>query len=54
VLGLPVPQRIHGVVGSVVNVHRAIAAKPLDAQIAQEIQEEIEEYCRTPAAALPR
>lgn len=54
VLNLPVAQRIHGVVSSVINVHRAISAESGDATIAREIQEEIEEYCRTPAAALPR
>jgi hypothetical protein len=54
VIGLPVSQRIHGVVSSVVNVHRAIATKSLDAPIARTMQEAIEEYCRTPAAALPR
>lgn len=54
VIGLPVAQRIHGIVGSVINVHRAIAAKSPDTPIAEEIQESIEEYCRTPAAALPR
>jgi hypothetical protein len=54
VLGLPVAQRIHGVVSSVINVHKAITAKAPDACIARDIQEEIEEYCRTPAAALPR
>jgi hypothetical protein len=55
VLSLPVPQRIHGVVTSVISVHRAISGKSPDAPIARDLQEEIEEYCRTPAAiALPR
>lgn len=54
VLDLPVAQRIHGVVTSVLNVHRAITARAADAPVAQDIQEEIEDYCRTPAAALPR
>jgi hypothetical protein len=54
VLGLPVPQRIHGVVSSVINVHRAITIESTDAPVARAIQEEIEDYCRTPAAALPR
>jgi hypothetical protein len=54
VLSLPVAQRIHGVVSSVINVHRAITVQPADTPVARAIQEEIEEYCRTPAAALPR
>ena len=54
VLSLPIAQRINGVVSSVINVHRAISVNSADASIAQDIQEEIEEYCRTPAAALPR
>lgn len=55
VLGLPVTQRIHGVVTSLINVHRAITGAGADAPIARDMQEEIEEYCRMPAAAaLPR
>lgn len=54
VLDLPVGQRIHGVVSSVVNVHRTITATASDAPAGREIQEAIESYCRTPAAALPR
>lgn len=54
VLDLPLTQRIHGVVSSVVNVHHEITARSADAPIARDLQEEIEEYCRTPAAALPR
>jgi hypothetical protein len=54
VIGLPVSQRIHGVVSSVINVHHAITEKSPDAPIARSMQEAIEEYCRTPAAALPR
>jgi hypothetical protein len=54
VLGLPLAQRIRGIVGSVVNVHREITASAIDAPAGGELQEEIEEYCRTPAAALPR
>ena len=54
VLDLPVAQRIHGVVSSVVNVHRTITATASDAPAGREIQEAIESYCRTPAAALPR
>jgi hypothetical protein len=54
VLSLSSGQRIHGVVSSVINVHRAITVQSADASVGQEIQEEIEEYCRTPAAALTR
>lgn len=54
VLALPASQRIHGVVSSVLNVHRAVTVLAPDAPLAQDIQEEIENYCRTPAAALPR
>lgn len=54
VLDLPVAQRIHGVVTSVLNVHRAVTVLAPDAPAARDIQEEIEDYCRTPAAALPR
>jgi hypothetical protein len=54
VLALPVAQRIHGVLGSVINVHRAITVQATDAAIGRETQEEIEEFCRTPAAALLR
>jgi len=54
VLSLPTAQRIHGVVSSVINVHRAITAQSADAPLARATQEEIEEYCRTPAVALPR
>ncbi len=54
VLELPVAQRIHGVVTSVLNVHRAVTVLSPDAPVARDIQEEIENYCRTPAAALPR
>ena len=54
VFDLPVAQRIYGVIGSVVNVHRSITAIAADAPVAREMQEEIEDYCRTPAAALPR
>jgi hypothetical protein len=54
VLQLPVSQRIHGIVGSVINVHQAVTAAAPDSPIARDIQEEIEDYCRTPVAALPR
>jgi hypothetical protein len=54
VLELPVPQRIHGMVVSVLKVHQAITAIQPDAPLARDLQEEIEAYCRTPAASLPR
>jgi hypothetical protein len=54
VLGLPLAQRIHGIVSSVINVHHEIRARSIDAPAGRDLQEEIEEYCRTPAAALPR
>jgi hypothetical protein len=54
VLDLPVSLRIHGVVTSVLDVHRAVTTRAADVPLAREIQEEIEAYCRTPAAALPR
>jgi len=54
VLDLPVALRIHGVVTSVLDIHRAVTAQAADAPLARDIQEEIETYCRTPAAALPR
>jgi hypothetical protein len=54
VLDLPVAQRIHGVVTSVLDVHHAVTTRATDAPLARDIQEEIEAYCRTPAAALPR
>lgn len=54
VLNLPVAMRIHGVVTSVLDVHRAVTTRAADAPLARDIQDEIEAYCRTPAAALPR
>jgi hypothetical protein len=54
VMQLPVSQRIHGIVGSVINVHQAVTAAAPDSAIARDIQEEIEDYCRTPVTALPR
>jgi hypothetical protein len=54
VLRLPVMQRIHGIVGSVIHVHQAAAAAAPDSPVAREMQEEIEGYCSTPVAALPR
>jgi hypothetical protein len=53
VLELPAPQRIHGVVTSVVNVHHAVTRLSADTPVGRELQEEIEEYCRRPIAALP-
>ena len=54
VLNLPVALRIHGVVTSVLDIHRAVTTRAANAPLAREIQEQIETYCRTPAAALPR
>jgi hypothetical protein len=54
VLSLPPDQRIHGVVTSVISVHRAVTTQFSGASDGHDIQEEIEEYCRRPAAALPR
>lgn len=54
VLDLPVALRIHGVVTSVLDVHRAVTAQAADTPLARHIQEDIETYGRTPAAALPR
>jgi hypothetical protein len=53
VLDLPVSLRIHGVLTSVLDVHRAVTTQATG-PLARDIQEEIEAYCRTPAAALPR
>jgi hypothetical protein len=53
VLNLPLPLRIHGVVTSVTNMHHEITARAVDSPLASSLQEEIEEYCRTPAPALP-
>lgn len=54
VLDLPIAQRIHGVVSSVVNVHRTVTATGAQAPAGRDMQEAIEDYCRTPAAALSR
>lgn len=54
VLRLPVEQRIHGVIESVLSVHQAVTIRVPDTPIARDMQEEIEEYCHTPVAALPR
>ena len=54
VLDLPIAQRIHGVVSSVVNVHRTVTASGAQAPVGRDLQEAIEDYCRTPAAALAR
>jgi hypothetical protein len=54
VLELPVSQRIHGIVGSILNVHHAAGAAASDAPLTRDIQEAIEGYISTPVAALPR
>lgn len=54
VLDLPVTLRINGVITSVLDVHRAVTTRAADTPLMRDIQEEIEAYCRTPAAALPR
>jgi hypothetical protein len=54
VLDLPPAQRIHGVVSSVLDLHRSVTARAAGTPLASDLQEEIETYCRTPAAALPR
>ncbi len=54
VLALPTGHRINGVVRSLLNVHRVITANRADTPIARDMQESIEDYCRTPAAALPQ
>jgi hypothetical protein len=54
VLALPVDQRIHGIVGSVLNVHQAASKAAPDAALTRDIQEAIEAYVSTPVAALPR
>ncbi len=52
VLALPLSLRIHGIVTSVTNVHHEITANSIDSPHGRGLQEEIEEYCRTPAALL--
>jgi hypothetical protein len=54
VLRHPLPLRIHGIVTSVTKVHREITARAIESPLGADLQEEIEEYSRTPAAALPR
>jgi hypothetical protein len=54
VLELPVAQRIHGMIVSVRKVHQAITTVAAQTAVARDLQDEIEAYCRTPAAALPR
>ncbi|MCM3922546.1 helix-turn-helix domain-containing protein [Frankia sp. AiPs1] len=55
VLGLVPGQRINGIVHSVQRLHAAIAHSELGADpAARNLQEEIETFTRTPAAALPR
>jgi hypothetical protein len=53
VLSLPAGQRIHGVVSSVIGVHRAIVSRFSGEREGRDMQDEIEEFCRRPAAALP-
>lgn len=54
VLDMPAPLRIHGVLSTVIRVHQALTPAARDAAIARDLQEQIEGYCHTPAAALPR
>jgi tetratricopeptide (TPR) repeat protein len=54
VLTLPAGQRINGVLRSLLNVHRAVTVSAVDAPVALDIQEAIEDYCRMPAPALPQ
>jgi hypothetical protein len=52
VLDLPPQMRIHGVLTTVVAVHRALT--PAKSPVARDLQGEIEAYTRTPAAAITR
>jgi hypothetical protein len=54
VLDMPAPLRIHGVLSTVIKVHQALTPAARDAALARDMQEQIEGYCHTPAAALPR
>ncbi len=55
VLGLVPEQRINGIVHSVQRLHAAITSSDLGVDpAARDLQEEIETFTRTPAAALPR
>ncbi|WP_346049870.1 hypothetical protein [Actinomadura chokoriensis] len=51
VLDLPVTQRIEGIVTSVKRVHRLLSEPRLQGPAASNLQQEIEAYARTPAAA---
>ncbi|WP_344907086.1 hypothetical protein [Actinomadura meridiana] len=51
VLDLPVDQRIEGIVTSVRRVHRLLREPHLQGPAARSLQQEIEAYARTPAAA---
>ncbi|RKS68122.1 hypothetical protein BZB76_6366 [Actinomadura pelletieri DSM 43383] len=51
VLDLPVDQRIEGIVASVRRVHRILREPRLQGPAAMSLQQEIEAYTRTPAAA---
>ncbi|NLT53050.1 MAG: XRE family transcriptional regulator [Actinomycetales bacterium] len=53
VLDLVPAQRINGVVRSVQRVQSALRAQPTDAQIAVDLRDEIEAFCRTPMATAP-
>ncbi|WP_206051042.1 XRE family transcriptional regulator [Nocardioides speluncae] len=53
VLEMPPARRIRGVVASARNVHKALVASDL-AKPGAELQEQIEDFVRTPLAALPR
>lgn len=53
VLAMPPARRIRGVVASARNVHNALASSDL-AKSGAELQEQIEDFVRTPLAALPR
>jgi hypothetical protein len=54
VLDLPPQLRINGVIMSAVTVHEALAAAAPDSPVARDTQQQIEVFCHTPAAALPR
>jgi hypothetical protein len=55
VLDLPADQRINGVVTSALRVHAALRNPAYGTSpVAKEVQGEIEAFCQTPAAALPR
>lgn len=51
VLDLPVTRRIEGIVTSVKRVHRLLSEPRLQGSAASNLQQEIEAYARTPAAA---